>query len=76
MPMRYEALVPAVEAGKAIFVEWVPGKGFAETLKIAELIKKRGVRCLVGGQGNQSASVRKVSVISYSYHTEIKIVSR
>ncbi|KAK7676295.1 hypothetical protein QCA50_020749 [Cerrena zonata] len=60
MPTHFEAIVPAIEAGKDIFVEWTPGNGFAETLKIAELIKKKGVRCLVGGQANQSASVKKV----------------
>ena len=60
MPTHFEVIVPAIEAGKDIFVEWTPGNGFAETQKIAELIKEKGVRCLVGGQANQSASIRKV----------------
>ena len=51
-----------IEGGKDIFVEWTPGNGFAETQKIAELIKEKGVRCLVGGQANQSASIRKVKL--------------
>ena len=64
MPTHLEAIVPAIEAGKDVFVEWTPGNGFAETLKISELIQKKGVRCLVGGQANQSAAVRKVSTTS------------
>ena len=60
IPTHFEVIVPVIEAGKDIFVEWIPGNGFAETLKIAESIKQKGVRCLVGGQANQSASIRKV----------------
>ncbi|KAK7676296.1 hypothetical protein QCA50_020750 [Cerrena zonata] len=60
MPTHFEALVPAVDAGKDIFIEWTPGMTFTETLKIAELIKKKGVRSLVGAQANQSATVKKV----------------
>ena len=60
IPTHLEVIVPAIEGGKDIFVEWTPGNGFAETQKIAELIKEKGVRCLVGGQANQSATIRKV----------------
>lgn len=63
MPMHFKLIAPAIDAGKDVFVEWTPGNGLAETLKISELVKKKGVRCLVGGQGNQSASVRKVSIV-------------
>lgn len=63
MPNHLEMIVPAVEAGKDIFVEWTPGNGFAETVKISKLIKDKGVRCLVGGQANQSATVRKVGAL-------------
>lgn len=65
IPTHLEVIAPAVEAGKDVFVEWTPGKGFAETLKISELIKRNGVRSLVGAQANQSASVRKVGIYCF-----------
>ena len=60
MPLHLKLVTPAIEAGKDVFIEWTPGNGYAETLKIAEMIKKKGVRCLVGGQAKQSAALRKV----------------
>ncbi|CAL1712213.1 unnamed protein product [Somion occarium] len=52
--------MPAAEAGKNVFIEWKPGKGAQETMKIAEAIKSKDVKCLVGSQGKQSATLRKM----------------
>ena len=53
-------MIPAIEAGKDIFIEWTVGKGYEETVKIAEAAKRKGVRVLVGAQGIQSSSAKKV----------------
>lgn len=60
IPDHYKAVMPAIEAGKDIFIEWTVGNGYAETLKIAEAAKRKGVRVLVGAQANQNPSLRKV----------------
>lgn len=60
MPDHYKALMPAIEAGKHIFVEWSPGKNLEQTLKIAEAVKAKGIRSFVGLQAIQSATVKKV----------------
>ena len=57
------AVLPALERGKDVFVEWPLGKNVKETLEIAELARKKGVRTMVGAQGIQSPVVRKVSDI-------------
>ena len=59
-PDHYDAVMPAIEAGKDIFVEWAPGKNLEETVRIAEAAKAKGVRSLVGAQGAQGISVNKV----------------
>ncbi|KAJ3558382.1 hypothetical protein NM688_g960 [Phlebia brevispora] len=60
MPDHYKAVMPAIEAGKDIFVEWTVGNGYKETLEIAEAAKRKGVRVLVGAQSIQHASLKKV----------------
>ncbi|THG92462.1 hypothetical protein EW026_g8449, partial [Hermanssonia centrifuga] len=55
-----KAVTPAIEAGKDIFVEWVPGNGYEETLKIAEAAKRKGVRVLVGAQATHGVYLNKV----------------
>ncbi|KAF7797592.1 hypothetical protein EIP86_008792 [Pleurotus ostreatoroseus] len=60
MPEHWKAVMPAIEAGKDIFIEWTPGVTYEDTVKIAEAAKKKGVRVLVGAQGIQSQSMKKV----------------
>ena len=57
-----EAVMPAIEAGKDVFVEWPAGKGIEETRAIAEAVRKRGVRGIVGAQAIQSPAVQKVCI--------------
>ena len=61
IPDHYKALMPAIEAGKDIFVEWTVGNGAEETAKVAEAAKRKGVRILVGAQAIQSPWLQKVS---------------
>lgn len=63
MPAHYKAVMPAIEAGKDIFIEWVPGVSYEETVEIAEAAKNKGVRVLVGAQGIQLESMKKVRTV-------------
>ena len=36
IPDHWEAVKPAIEAGKDVFVEWSPGRNFEQTVRIAE----------------------------------------
>ncbi len=65
VPQHWDALAPAIEAGKNFFVEWSPGRDLAETLKIAEAANAKGVKAFVGAQTSQSATARKVSARTY-----------
>ncbi|THG94718.1 hypothetical protein EW026_g6806 [Hermanssonia centrifuga] len=60
MPQHLNAVWPAIEAGKDIFIEWTVGSSFEETLKIAEAAKKKGVKILVGAQATQAVFLNKV----------------
>lgn len=59
-----EAVLPAINAGKAVFVEWPLGNGFSETEELAALAKEKGIRGIVGAQAVQSPALRKVLVIN------------
>ena len=56
-----EAIIPAIEAGKDVFVEWPLGKDLAESRELAELARKKGVRTVIGNQAIQSPMLLKVS---------------
>ena len=60
IPDHYKAVMPAIEAGKDIYIEWAVGNGYKETVEIAEAAKRKGVRVLVGAQGIQNGSLQKV----------------
>ncbi|PSR99443.1 hypothetical protein PHLCEN_2v4122 [Hermanssonia centrifuga] len=60
VPDHLKAVTPAIEAGKDVFVEWTPGNGYEETLKIAEAAKKKGVKVLVGAQVTHGIYLNKI----------------
>lgn len=60
IPDHFVPVLQAIEAGKDVFIEWAPGKNYEETVKIAEAAKKKGVRVLVGAQGNHGIAIKKV----------------
>ena len=69
IPDHYKAVMPALEAEKDIYIEWSIGNGYKETVEIAELAKKKGVRVLVGAQGIQNSSLQKVSTYYVTPYT-------
>ena len=64
-PQHKAAVMPIIEAGKDIFIEWPVGKNLQETVEIAEAAKKKGIRSLVGTQCRQTSTIRKVSWCTY-----------
>lgn len=59
-PQHYEALVPALEAGKDVYVEWPLAFNLKEAEELAKLAKEKGVRSMVGAQGGVEPAVRTV----------------
>ncbi len=60
-PLHKAAVLPIIEAGKDVFVEWPAGVGLQETSIIAEAARKKGVRTMVGLQGRHAPSIKKVN---------------
>jgi predicted dehydrogenase len=59
-PDHKKTTLPAINAGKDVFLEWPAGTGLAETVELAEAARKQGVRSIVGLQGRQSLTLKKV----------------
>jgi predicted dehydrogenase len=62
-PLHKAALLPAIEAGKDVFVEWPAGVGLRESIEIAEAAEKKGIKTMVGLQGRHSPVVKKAKEI-------------
>lgn len=62
-PDHLNALMPVIEAGKDIFVEWPAGAGLEQTKMIADAARKKGTRTFIGLQGRHSLVIRKVKEI-------------
>ncbi|KAI0339574.1 NAD-binding Rossmann fold oxidoreductase [Trametopsis cervina] len=60
VPDHYKAAIPAIEAGKDIFIEWTPGRDLEETARLADAARKKGVRSLVGAQSMHSITAKKI----------------
>ncbi|KAF1995654.1 NAD-binding Rossmann fold oxidoreductase family protein [Amniculicola lignicola CBS 123094] len=64
VPHHYEAVKPAIEAGKDVFVEWPLARNLAEAKELAALAKAKGIRTMVGLQGRKMpAAVRAKALI-------------
>ena len=61
-PDHKKAALPAIDAGKHVFLEWPAGASLAETVELAEAAHRQGVRSLVGLQCRQSRALKKVLV--------------
>ncbi|KAI0028148.1 NAD-binding Rossmann fold oxidoreductase [Vararia minispora EC-137] len=55
-----KAVMPAIHAGKDVFVEWPLGKNLAEGKAIADAARERGVRTMIGLQSWQAPLFAKV----------------
>jgi len=62
-PYHKAALLPAIEAGKDVFVEWPGGAGLQESSEIAEAAKAKGIKTMVGLQGRHSPVAKKIKDI-------------
>ncbi|KAK0211358.1 NAD-binding Rossmann fold oxidoreductase [Desarmillaria ectypa] len=62
-PNHVENATKVIEAGKDLFIEWPAGRGLKETTLLADLVKQKGIRTIVGLQARQSALFRKVKKI-------------
>ncbi|PSR77867.1 hypothetical protein PHLCEN_2v7688 [Hermanssonia centrifuga] len=71
IPDHLKAVTPAIEAGKDIFIEWAPGNGYEETLKIAEAAKRKGVKVLVGAQATHGVYLNKLRYTKYIGSSQI-----
>ncbi|KAK2463331.1 hypothetical protein APHAL10511_004642 [Amanita phalloides] len=59
-PMHKDAALPAIAAGKNLFLEWPAGVRLGETVELAEAGRKQGVKTFVGLQDRQSRAFKKV----------------
>jgi predicted dehydrogenase len=57
---HYEIAKPALEAGKDVYVEWPIGSNLEQSVELAELAKRKGVRTIVGLQGRQDPLLKVV----------------
>jgi len=57
VPSHYDAVMPALKAGKDIFVEWPLARNVADAEEMTQLAREKGVRTLVGLQARQNPSV-------------------
>ncbi|KAJ2925245.1 hypothetical protein H1R20_g11843, partial [Candolleomyces eurysporus] len=63
-PLHKAAFDKAVAAGKDIFVEYPPGRSLEESLEMRRQVQEKGnIRVVVGLQGRQNATMRKVKQI-------------
>jgi predicted dehydrogenase len=60
---HYELAVPALEAGKDVYVEWPLGVNTQEAEKLTRLATENGVRTIIGAQGRQNTFITKMKEI-------------
>ncbi|EKM48897.1 uncharacterized protein PHACADRAFT_108008 [Phanerochaete carnosa HHB-10118-sp] len=57
------ATIPAIEAGKRVFVEWPLGKNIEEVEELAELARRKGVQGIIGNQIRSSPALLKIAEV-------------
>ncbi|GJE92404.1 Gfo/Idh/MocA family oxidoreductase [Phanerochaete sordida] len=57
------AALPALAAGKPVFVEWPLGNGLQETQELAALARAKGVKNIVGNQVRFSPALLKITEV-------------
>jgi predicted dehydrogenase len=74
--LHRETVLPAIEAGKDVFVEWPAGNGLKESIELAEASRRKGIRTMVGLQGRNTPVVKKVRFTTRNSRSLLIIVSR
>ncbi|KAI4196557.1 MAG: hypothetical protein LQ350_006489 [Teloschistes chrysophthalmus] len=65
VPMHKQLMMPALHAGKDVFVEWPLGVNLAEAEEMTSLAKEKGVKTYVGLQARvQSAMLKAKEIVS------------
>lgn len=59
--MHKQLTMPALHAGKDVFVEWPLGASLAEAEEMANLAKEKGVKTYIGLQARMQSVMVKVS---------------
>jgi len=62
-PNHLAVAMPAIQAGKDVFLEWPAGRNLEEVKAMAEAVKSQGSRMTVGLQGRHSPAFKKMSEI-------------
>lgn len=57
-------MIPAIQAGKDVFMEWPLGTGVAEAEELANLAKEKGIKTVLGLQSRFVPAVAKVRLSS------------
>lgn len=62
-PLHRAALLPLIEKGRNVFVEWPFGDSIAESRELVAKAQEKGVRTMVGMQGWQVPAVKRIREI-------------
>src|SRR6201993_4550370 len=57
VPDHYRPVMAAIEAGKHVYCEWPLGRDTAEAIRMLEAAQRRGIRHVVGLQGQMSPAI-------------------
>jgi len=60
VPDHYRPVMAAIEAGKHVYCEWPLGRDTAEAVRMLEAAERRGIRHVVGLQGQMSPAINCV----------------
>jgi predicted dehydrogenase len=57
VPDHYRPVMAAIEAGKHVYCEWPLGRDTAEATRMLDAAERRGIRHVVGLQGQMSPAI-------------------
>lgn len=60
VPDHYYPVMAAIDAGKHVYCEWPLGRDTAEAMRMTEAAERRGIRHMVGLQGQASPAINYV----------------
>jgi len=60
VPDHYHPVMAAIDAGKHVYCEWPLGRDTGEAVEMLEAAERRGIRHVVGLQGQMSAAINYV----------------